>query len=204
MKKELALHFKCRCCGNCCSTKGRAYLYQNDIVRIPEFLQIGLIRFIRKFCEYRKEIFVFKDRTVCFEILALAKSTIDDSCIFLEEAKCKINSFKPLQCLLAPFIKPIITDKSEWEKFISKCVGFSSGNIYDYKYLHDSMSRFNTERSMYHLWMSRHQFSLEKALNIKIGKPIEIVIHIDHKYCDYNTYSNYILKSIFNRTKKHN
>jgi Fe-S-cluster containining protein len=183
-------------CGNCCKTQGRAYLYQADIFRLSKNLGISVFSFVNKYCEFRKEIFIFKDNKVNLEVLALSKNG-DNSCIFLNDNKCGIHDFKPLQCLNSPFIDPIITDEVVWKEFIEGCCGFGKGKVYDVKRIITLLSQHKEERRVYYNWLIEHNLSLEKALGMEIDNAVNVQVFLDCNYYDYYESSNRILDSIF-------
>ena len=197
MKKYKSLKFKCKLCNECCKTNGRVYLYQPDFNKIPLNLKISTESFFKKYCEFRRETFVFADQTVYFEVFALSKNSEDNSCVFLDGNRCKIHPNKPIQCFLAPFIKPIVTDYNVWRLFRKNCKGFGEGKIYKYEEIVNTLNRFNNERSLYHQWIINNEISLEKATRLKLKDPLKIVTYLKCKKKDYHTSSNALLDQIF-------
>lgn len=168
-KKQAGIKFKCCGCGECCKTNGRVYLYFNDIQDISTNLACSIQKFIQKFCEFRIERFNFQDRFISFEILAVSKAK-NNECIFLNGEDCMIHTFKPLQCRLAPFIDPIITDESIWSAFYEKCIGFNRGDIWDVNKILGVLNAHREARSFYYRCLNENGLSLENLLETRIEK----------------------------------
>lgn len=184
-KKQTGIKFKCCRCGECCKTIGRVYLYFTDIQDISAKLVCSIQDFIQKFCEFRIERFNFKDRVFFFEILAISKGK-NNECIFLNGEVCMIHAFKPLQCKLAPFIDPIITDESIWSAFYEKCIGFNRGDIWDTNKIISVLNAHREARFYYYKCLNENGLSLEKLLKTRIvKKPFFANINIPMPYDEF-------------------
>lgn len=191
------VRFRCLSCGECCKTNGRVYLYLRDISGISKRLNLSINSFINDYCEFRIEKFIFTDKVVEYEVLSLLKNS-HSCCIFIENNLCSIHSFKPLQCKIAPFIDPIITNDESWHSFIKKCKGFKNGKIYHIDSIKSFLSAHKAERALYFQALSNNNFSLEETLGISIkNNPIKINISLTSSYEDFRCSNNKILKKLF-------
>ena len=197
MKEKKLIKFNCRRCGRCCDTNGRIYLYFDDINRLSSNMSLDVDIFIKKYCEFRREIFVFRDQTINFEILSLAKKHNNNQCVFLNEGLCLVHDFKPLQCKLAPFIEPIITNKEVWEDFKNKCPGFMDGKTYSNKEIFKSYETLKLERINYFNRISENNYSLKNIIQNPLSNSIEKVININQNYNSYYESNDISVDEIF-------
>lgn len=89
--------FQCHRCGNCCKGEGVVHLKRDEAVRIAEFLDIPLKKFLKE----------YTIRVAPGEWWLLDKANPERWCIFLEQDAdglygCAINSVKPDQCRKFP------------------------------------------------------------------------------------------------------
>jgi len=84
-------NFKCIGCHACCREPGYVRLENDEPDAISSFLGLSVHEFIARYTVLTKE------RTG----LSLTEKQ-DNSCIFLTDMGCKINSVKPLQCRKFP------------------------------------------------------------------------------------------------------
>lgn len=81
------IHYACQRCANCCKWPGDVVLWEDEIDRIADYLQISIAEFIERFTRLRA------NRTG----LSLTEKE-NGECVFLEGLDCRINPVKPQQC----------------------------------------------------------------------------------------------------------
>ena len=116
------LRFECTACGKCCKNHGDGYEYvfstRAERKRIASHLGLSLRAFE---AEYTTKVagrlsFTFKG----------------DACVFLEDGKCSIYAFRPLQCSTFPFWPELLEDRDTWEKDVASfCPGAGQGTLHD-------------------------------------------------------------------------
>lgn len=111
------LRFECQPgCTACCEQKGFVYLTEADIVRIADFLHIGVEDFERKFCyRTRNKVRLRVPR--------------DANCHFLHSGGCSIHPAKPTQCRIFPFWPELVESRREWKKTARYCPGMGKGPL---------------------------------------------------------------------------
>lgn len=178
MNGSCYVRFNCRRCGNCCTSSGRAYLHTADLQRLPASLGLSLEEFAREYCEFRRENLIFTDGTLVQEVLAVKKQS-NDHCAFYDGRGCMVHAAKPRQCALWPFLGPIMRKKALWEYYSELCDGLKQDGRVSYNDVVQSVDEFDRIRSDYLDWLKAHDGSLEKALGIKLGAPLEVTLRID-------------------------
>ena len=76
-EKQLA-EFRCLRCTECCRQPGFVYLSEDEAEKIADFLGLTPFDFVNEYCELQGR-----------QKLVLKKN-VDESCIFLDSADCKI------------------------------------------------------------------------------------------------------------------
>ena len=95
--KEYAneLNFACQGCGNCCRHFSKVNINHRDIVRILDN---------KPDLDYNNFFEYYYDENLKIPLFNIKKKSDSTDCIFLEDNKCSINSFKPLGCKVWPFV----------------------------------------------------------------------------------------------------
>jgi Fe-S-cluster containining protein len=78
--------FRCKQCGSCCRQTGYVYLANGEAENLAAYLGMELYDFTDRYCD------VLEKRH-----LVLKKYT-DESCIFLDENRCRVYAARPAQC----------------------------------------------------------------------------------------------------------
>lgn len=91
--ENLAKNFRCRQCGACCSVSGEVALSDAEVTAIAQFLKLDEAEFIAKYTALRQNR----------QGLTLIEKA-DQSCIMLQDNKCRINPVKPAQCRNFPLL----------------------------------------------------------------------------------------------------
>ncbi|GIW22761.1 MAG: hypothetical protein KatS3mg068_1768 [Candidatus Sericytochromatia bacterium] len=103
-KKENVLNFLCQSSGNCCRFFS-VNITHLDIKRIlenrPDLKAIDFVDFKISTDKNDNESFISTSGKK--ELVLKKKSKDSQECIFLENNKCSIHSFKPLVCKVWPF-----------------------------------------------------------------------------------------------------
>jgi len=106
---ENGIEFSCQMCGSCCRgfNDGEVYLYQDDIDRLTEFLDISrksdLKKFAKKYLKIIDDTFFWKDpeeekgKTYRFKSVGLQFTGDDEHCQFLKDTTCSVHEKRPLQ-----------------------------------------------------------------------------------------------------------
>lgn len=196
------MRFECTVCGKCCITSGRVYLYLPDLTRIPAQLGLTLPEFVRQYCEFRREKFVFSDAEVIREFLVLRKHS-DNRCAFLVGDSCSIHDIKPFQCARAPFIAPVMKKKEVWQAFSSICPGVGKGQEVSYAKVGSRVEYYERHRRLYLDLLEMNGGSLEAALGIPLGNPLEIVVDIGCEQELYRKGEKDLLEEVFLERSDH-
>lgn len=99
----------CLKCGSCCKVFGDTYcvaLTGNDISVLSNYFEMSTSEFLDAYTV--KNTFQFRDKAVSLFCL----KQINNSCIFLSDNMCLVNSIKPMQCMITPlhgFIREDLT-----------------------------------------------------------------------------------------------
>lgn len=132
--------FKCRRCGECCKHRGDVNILPMDILKISQFLEISPQQFLD---EYTKKEYIKQ-----WDCILKSKGDAENTCIFYENAKCKINSVKPAACFYFPFLP----NGSEFEINSFGCwqknKEDSKNQCSIEKVLFDSCSRYKEEKQI--------------------------------------------------------
>jgi Fe-S-cluster containining protein len=103
-KKENVLNFSCQSCGNCCRFFS-VNITHLDIKRIlenrPDLKATDFVDFKASIDKNDNEAFISTAGKK--ELVLKKKNKESNECIFLENNKCSIHSFKPLVCKVWPF-----------------------------------------------------------------------------------------------------
>lgn len=114
-KKENVLDFSCQSCGKCCKFFS-VNITHLDIKRIlenrPDLQVSDFVDFKPSTDKNDNEAFISTSGKK--ELILKKKSKKNNECVFLENNKCSIHSFKPLVCRVWPF--SLEKDKIMWIK----------------------------------------------------------------------------------------
>lgn len=87
----------CHKCGMCCKSNFGAFIFPSDLISISSHLNISKENFLDRYC-----VLNTIPNDPCLVIYSLKMK--DDKCVFLNELNCcDIYSYRPYQCLHAPF-----------------------------------------------------------------------------------------------------
>ena len=113
------VRFECQGSGKCCVSRGEyghVYLTLDDRRRLARLLKMRLSSFTRKFCEQGEGIWKLKDFT--------------ETCVFLEDKRCKVYTARPTQCRTWPFWPEVMSAKA-WSKDVAQfCPGVGKGKVW--------------------------------------------------------------------------
>lgn len=163
-------------------------------------LRLTFLDFVRKYCEFRREKFLFQDGAIVREFLALRKKP-DNRCFFLDGRLCAIQNMKPFQCSQAPFVSPIMKEREVWGQFSQMCEGLGAGRLMSYSDVERRVKQYEDIRTNYLLWLEANGGSLEKGLGVELGKAVEIEIAIDTNVGSYRYGVNKILPEVFHERR---
>ncbi|MBY9015953.1 MAG: YkgJ family cysteine cluster protein [Candidatus Lokiarchaeota archaeon] len=105
---ENGIEFSCQMCGDCCRglEEGEVYLYQDDIVRLTQSLNITrkseLKKFAKKYFKIIDDTFFWKEpgeergKTYKFKTLGFKFTGDDEHCHFLKDNICSVHEKRPL------------------------------------------------------------------------------------------------------------
>lgn len=107
------LRFKCTECGKCC-TGGPGYAWVNDqeIQKMADYLKISLKDFGRKYLRF-----------VNGRYALIEKRNYD--CIFLKDKRCTIYPVRPQQCRTFPWWAQNLSSPEAWREAAQDCEGIS-------------------------------------------------------------------------------
>lgn len=91
---------KCNKCGECCKTGYDEFcviIYPRDVISISKQLGINSIDFLQLYC-IRFTINIGEKQIETYRL-----KTQNNACVFLNNNLCDIYSFRPTQCMLAPY-----------------------------------------------------------------------------------------------------
>ncbi len=125
MTSLILKEFECNKCGKCCDNQHNGtstFLYLYDIERIAKFMNESSIEFLKKYTDIIEYNYIFPDKIVNSKRVALKNP---NHCIFKNRNNlCNIHSAKPFICKYGPYINPIVSNVSEYKKWIKVCDGF--------------------------------------------------------------------------------
>jgi len=131
-------------CGTCCRgfDEGEIYLYEDDIKRLANHLNLKSIEELREFAKrYLKTIddtYIWKEvgakqaKAHRFKTLVFKFTGDDEHCQFLKDNKCSIHEARPFQCQCFPFWQMMVFDRSNFMDYSKRCPGLKElkGNFY--------------------------------------------------------------------------
>ncbi len=174
---ENGIEFSCQMCGECCRgfNEGEVYLYQEDILRLADFINIkgktGLKDFAKKYLKIVDDSFYWKEpgtegiKNYRFKTLAFRFTGEDEHCHFLKENKCSVHPARPFQCRSFPFWQMMVSSKKNFDNYTKKCKGLQvlKGKFYT----KDEILNWATEEyeieQKYFLEMKKNNFNIMKV-----------------------------------------
>ena len=106
-----APEFSCVRCGKCCTEGGLVYFTPQEVTRAAEFLGLPRKVFISHFLIKIKKVYAHEVKD-------------SESCIFLQNNRCRINSVKPSQCATFPYWETYFDKEGRLVNFDRQCPGF--------------------------------------------------------------------------------
>ena len=174
---ENGIEFSCQMCGKCCTgfNEGEVYLYQDDILRLAEFLNIkgkkGLQDFAKKYTKVINDSFFWKEpgrergRTYRFKTLGFRFTGENEHCHFLIENKCSVHVARPFQCRSFPFWQMMVSNRKNFVNYTKKCKGLQvlKGKFYTKEeILNWAKQEYEIEKK-YFLEMKENNFNILKV-----------------------------------------
>lgn len=106
------LHFSCTQCGQCCTgAPGYAWVSDEEIEAIANYLHIPLEKFYKRYLRYVKDSYALKEDSRNYD------------CIFLKDKKCQIYPVRPKQCRTFPWWTQNLQSREDWDKAARFCEG---------------------------------------------------------------------------------
>lgn len=96
-------------CGECCKGYGGAFVNEQEIKAISQYLHIEPESFLKDYCQWSGG-------------RPLIRVSESGYCVFWKEV-CTIHEVKPRMCKLWPFIQSILVDPTNWHAMGSMCPG---------------------------------------------------------------------------------
>ncbi len=112
------LHFECTFCGNCCQLpEGSVAVSEEEIKNMANSLNMEVSDFMPKYCASGTAKRTLKERE-------------NGACIFLQDSRCTIYGFRPLQCRTFPFWPENVKSTYRSKQLPVICPGIDKGRIY--------------------------------------------------------------------------
>ena len=106
----------CKKCGECCKGSMGPFVFPSDVERISHTMNISEREFLKEYCQ--KNVLSVDDKN----IIIFSAKHINGSCIFLtEQHLCKIYTYRPYQCVNAPY--NFMSQSGFWSHM--KCIDYS-------------------------------------------------------------------------------
>ena len=173
---ENGIEFSCQMCGSCCRgfEEGEIYIYQDDILRLTQSLNITKKSELRKFAkQYLKVIndsFFWKEpgatrgKTFRFKSLGFKFSGDDEHCRFLKDNGCSVHEARPFQCRCFPFWQMLVSSRKNFINYSKKCPGLKvlKGRYYSKEEILEWANNEYEMEKKYFLEMKTHNFKILK------------------------------------------
>jgi len=174
---ENGIRFSCQMCGDCCRgfDEGEVYLYNDDIFRLADYLNISGIEelrvFAKKYVKVINDSFFWKNpeaqrgKTYRFKTLGFRFTGEDEHCHFLKDNMCSVHEHRPFQCRSFPFWKMMVSNRKNFENYTKKCQGLQKleGKYYSREEILDWAKREYEIEKNYFLEMKKHKFNILKV-----------------------------------------
>ncbi|MHA1477552.1 MAG: YkgJ family cysteine cluster protein [Promethearchaeota archaeon] len=173
---ENGIEFSCQMCGSCCRgfDEGEIYLYQDDILRLTQSLNITkkseLEKFAKQYLKVINDSFFWKEpgaargKTFRFKSLGFKFSGDDEHCRFLKDNSCSVHEARPFQCRCFPFWHMLVSSRKNFINYSKKCLGLKvlEGRYYSKEEILDWANREHEMEKKYFLEMRKHDFNILK------------------------------------------
>ncbi len=173
---ENGIEFSCQMCGSCCRgfDEGEIYLYQDDILRLTQSLNITkkseLEKFAKQYLKVINDSFFWKEpgaargKTFRFKSLGFKFSGDDEHCRFLKDNNCSVHEARPFQCRCFPFWQMLVSSRKNFINYSKKCPGLKvlKGRYYSKEKILDWANREYEMEKKYFLEMKKHDFNILK------------------------------------------
>ena len=174
---ENGIEFSCQMCGSCCTgfQEGEVYLYQDDIDRLSNFLNISskseLKKFAKKYIRIINDTFFWKEpgdergKTYKFKTLGFRFTGNDEHCHFLKDNKCTVHENRPFQCSCFPFWQMLVTSRKNFINYAKKCPGLKvlKGKHYSKEEILDWANKEYEMEKKYFFEMRRNDYNIFKV-----------------------------------------
>ena len=174
---ENGIEFSCQMCGTCCRgfDEGEVYVYQDDILRLTQSLNITkkseLSKFARQYLKIINDSFFWKEpgaergKTYRFKNLGFKFAGEDEHCHFLQENSCTVHEIRPFQCKCFPFWHMLVSSRKNFIDYSKKCPGLKvlKGRYYSKEEILDWAKKEYEMEKKYFLEMKKHKFNILKV-----------------------------------------
>jgi uncharacterized protein len=107
------LRFKCTECGQCCTgAPGYAWVTDEEIQAIADYLKISLKEFQKKYLRFAKGRYALVERK-------------NYDCVFLKDKKCSVYPVRPKQCRTFPWWAQNLNSPEDWKEAAKYCEGIN-------------------------------------------------------------------------------
>ena len=173
---ENGIEFSCQMCGSCCRgfDEGEIYLYQDDILRLTQSLNITkkseLEKFAKQFLKVINDSFFWKKpgaargKTYKFKSLGFKFIDDDEHCQFLKDNSCTTHEIRPFQCMCFPFWQMLVSSRKNFINYSKKCPGLKvlKGRRYSKEEILDWANKEYEMEKKYYLEMQKHNYNILK------------------------------------------
>lgn len=174
---ENGIEFSCQMCGSCCRgfDEGEIYLYQDDILRLTQSLNITkkseLEKFAKQYLKVINDSFFWKEpgaargKTFRFKSLGFKFSGDDEHCRFLKDNSCSVHEARPFQCRCFPFWNMLVSSRKNFINYSKKCLGLKilKGRYYSKEEILDWANKEYEMEKKYFLELRKHDFNILKV-----------------------------------------
>ena len=174
---ENGIEFSCQMCGSCCRgfNEGEIYVYQDDILRLTQSLNITkkseLGKFAKKYLKVINDTFFWKEpraargKTYKFKSLGFKFTGDDEHCQFLKDNSCSVHEERPFQCRCFPFWQMLVSSRKNFINYSKKCPGLKilKGRHYSKEEILDWANREYEMEKKYFLELKKHNFNIFKV-----------------------------------------
>ncbi len=173
---ENGIEFSCQMCGTCCRgfDEGEIYVYQDDILRLTQSLNITkkseLSKFARQYLKIINDSFFWKEpgaargKTYRFKSLGFKFADDDEHCQFLKDNGCTVHEARPFQCRCFPFWQMLVSSRKNFINYSKKCPGLKvlKGRHYTKEEILDWANREYEMEKKHFLEMKKHNLIILK------------------------------------------
>lgn len=176
------IKFSCQMCGSCCRgfEEGEVYVYEEDIIRLTNFLNLNnkfsLRKFARKYLKLVDNTFFWREQGASrgkkykFKTLGFKFTGDDEHCEFLgEDNKCTVHEARPFQCIAFPVgWNMLMNSIANFKDYSKKCPALrnsleNEGNFYSRKEILRLASKEYEMEKEFFLKMKNNNFDIFKV-----------------------------------------